>query len=276
MIVIKKGKFAVIFTISVIITAIALIILKVYVLDEKKSQDVVESAIEYVDEDENTNDNDNSDSKNKKSKKKNENYEDSRVKKIKWGKFSDDTRAFIEIPGMLEYPVVQGKDNSYYLHRDLDKSYKYSGTLFINADNNANFTDDNTIIYGHNMTSGSMFGNLKRYKSKSYYQEHKYFYVYTRKTGSDPITGEKTDEKLKYEIKNVCIVNPVSKIYTIQFGDLNAKEEWLNSFHGLFGNELDLDKTICTLSTCTNLSRQRLCVQGSLISRKNFDNVEEK
>lgn len=240
--------------------------MKVYVLDEKNSQDNIKSAIEHVDDD-------NGDKEHgKRKKKKDKNNEESQIKKINWGKFSKDTKAFIEIPGLLEYPVVQGKDNSYYLHRDLDKTYKYSGTLFINADNSSDFIDDNTIIYGHNMTSGSMFGSLKKYKSKSYYKEHKYFYVYTRKTGIDPVTGEKVDEKLKYEIKNVCVVNPVSKIYTIKFGDISAKEEWLSSFHGLYGNDLDLDKTICTLSTCTNLSRQRLCVQGSLMNRKNFSN----
>lgn len=203
---------------------------------------------------------------------------------------------------MLEYPVVQSDDNSYYLHRGLDKKYKYSGTLFIDYHNNSNFTDDNTIIYGHNMTSGRMFGSLKKYKSKQYMQEHKYFFVHTRGTGGlddgsddsfspddsfsqdDSFSSENPnttntssasqsssngyDEILKYEIKNVCVVNLGSRIYTVQFGDNFTKEDYINSYHGLFGNALDKDKTICTLSTCTNFGRQRLVVQGSLISRK--------
>lgn len=76
-----------------------------------------------------------------------------------------------------------------------------------------------------------------------------------------------TDEVLKYEIKNVCVVNLGSKIYTIQFGDNFTQEDYINRYHGLFGNSLDKDKTICTLSTCTNFGRQRLVVQGSLINR---------
>ena len=173
---------------------------------------------------------------------------------------------------MLEYPVTHYTDNSYYLHRGLDKKYKYSGTLFINADNRADFTDDNTIIYGHNMANGSMFGTLKKYKTKTFYKNNKYFYVYTRKTGIDLETGEKTDEILKYEIKNVCIVNPNSKLYTISFADSISKQDYLDSFHGLYGNKLELEKSICTLSTCTNYGRKRLCIQGSLISRENFKN----
>ena len=76
-----------------------------------------------------------------------------------------------------------------------------------------------------------------------------------------------TDEVLKYEIKNVCVVNLGSKIYTIQFGDNFTQEDYINRYHGLFGNSLDKDKTICTLSTCTNFGRQRLVIQGSLINR---------
>ena len=198
----------------------------------------------------------------------------SQIKKINWKDFSQDTKAIIEIPGMLEYPVVQSDDNSFYLHRGLDKKYKYSGTLFIDCYNSSDFTDDNTIIYGHNMTSGRMFGNLKKYKSKSYMKEHKYFFIHTKKTkenSDEPFRLDRenwSDEILKYEIKNVCIVNLGSRIYTIQFGDTFTKEDYINSYPGLFGNTLNQNKTICTLSTCTNFGRQRLVVQGSLVSRK--------
>lgn len=240
----------------------ALIAFKFYIMDDNADKKVIEEAVDYTSE-KSSNDEAEDDNTKKTSR--------SKINKINWKKFNSDTKAFIEIPGVLEYPVTYYSDNEYYLHRGLDKKYKYSGTLFINSDNSSDFKDDNTIIYGHNMTSGSMFGKLKKYKSKSFYKEHKYFYVYTRKTGTDPDTLKAVDEVLKYEIKNISVVNPDSKIYTIMFADSDSKKSYLESFHGLYGNKLDLDKSICTLSTCTNYSRQRLCVQGSLIERKNVN-----
>lgn len=286
--------------VSIVVILAAAIALKMYFLGDLKDNKATANGIEKIDSNSNTDNDSNANSKNDNKKHKKVQSDETQIKGINWKNFSKDTKAVLEIPGMLEYPVVQSDDNNYYLHRGLDKKYKYSGTLFIDYHNNSNFTDDNTIIYGHNMTSGRMFGNLKKYKSKQYMQEHKYFFVHTRGTGGlddgsddsfsseNPDTTNTTqnsssssdtssitqnssndyDEVLKYEIKNVCVVNLGSRIYTVQFGDNFTKEDYINSYHGLFGNALDKDKTICTLSTCTNFGRQRLVVQGSLISRK--------
>lgn len=214
--------------VGVIVVIAALLILKMYFLDELKDDKKISSGIEKI-----TGDSDNKakddNSKHKKANK-NTSNDKSKIKKINWKDFSQDTKAILEIPDVLEYPVVQSDDNSFYLHRGLDKKYKYSGTLFIDYHNNSDFTDDNTIIYGHNMTSGRMFGSLKKYKSKSYMQKHKYFFVHVKGVNGN------TDEVLKYEIKNVCVVNLGSKIYTIQFGDNFTQEDYINQYHGLFGN----------------------------------------
>lgn len=291
----KVSKVTIVVLIIVILAAA--IALKMYFLGDLKDNKATANGIEKIDSNTNNNSNIDNNSKNDNKKHKKVQSDETQIKGINWKNFSKDTKAVLEIPGMLEYPVVQSDDNSYYLHRGLDKKYKYSGTLFIDYHNNSNFTDDNTIIYGHNMTSGRMFGSLKKYKSKQYMQEHKYFFVHTRGTGGlddgtdDSFSSENNnttgtsqnssdtssasqnssngyDEVLKYEIKNVCVVNLGSRIYTVQFGDNFTKEDYINSYHGLFGNALDKDKTICTLSTCTNFGRQRLVVQGSLISRK--------
>ena len=290
----KVSKVTIVVLIVVILAAA--IALKMYFLGDLKDNNATVNGIEKFDSYTNNNSNIDNNSKNDNKKHKKVQSDETQIKGINWKNFSKNTKAVLEIPGMLEYPVVQSDDNNYYLHRGLDKKYKYSGTLFIDYHNNSNFTDDNTIIYGHNMTSGRMFGSLKKYKSKQYMQEHKYFFVHTRGTGGlddgtddsfspdDSFSSENTnttdtsqnsssssngyDEVLKYEIKNVCVVNLGSRIYTVQFGDNFTKEDYINSYHGLFGNALDKDKTICTLSTCTNFGRQRLVVQGSLISRK--------
>lgn len=74
----------------------------------------------------------------------------------------------------LNYPVMQTVDDEeFYLRRNFDKEYEFRGTLFVNA--NANLeTDDNIIIYGHNMDDGTMFGALRKYTSYDYYLEHRY------------------------------------------------------------------------------------------------------
>lgn len=60
----------------------------------------------------------------------------------------------------LDYPVVQGKDNDYYLDHTFSGEEHISGCIFMDCGNKADFTDDNTILYGHNMKDGSMFGLL--------------------------------------------------------------------------------------------------------------------
>ena len=72
----------------------------------------------------------------------------------------------------IHYPVVQGKDNSRYLYKDLKGNYLVSGTLFADFRNRAIGQDKNYIIYGHNMKSGQMFASLLKYKDQAYYEAH--------------------------------------------------------------------------------------------------------
>ena len=74
---------------------------------------------------------------------------------------------------VIDYPVMKSSesDPEFYLHRDFDKNYSYSGTLFIGEGCNAD--SDAFVIYGHNMNAGTMFGSLDSYKSGSFALEHK-------------------------------------------------------------------------------------------------------
>ena len=147
----KVSKVTIVVLIIVILAAA--IALKMYFLGDLKDNKATANGIEKIDSN-STNNNSETNNKNDNKKHKKVQSDETQIKGINWKNFSKDTKAVLEIPGMLEYPVVQSDDNNYYLHRGLDKKYKYSGTLFIDYHNNSNFTDDNTIIYGHNMTSG--------------------------------------------------------------------------------------------------------------------------
>lgn len=79
----------------------------------------------------------------------------------------------------INYPVVQGSDNDYYLRHLLDGTWNDNGSIFMDCANSADFSDQNSLIYGHNMTSGAMFSNLVKYKQQAYYDQHPYLYMLT-------------------------------------------------------------------------------------------------
>lgn len=93
---------------------------------------------------------------------------------------NEDVVAWLELPGtIINYPVAQGVDNDQYLRHLLDGSYHRFGTLFVDYRNTADFSDENTIIYGHHIKAGDMFCILEEYREQSYYDEHPCFILYT-------------------------------------------------------------------------------------------------
>lgn len=80
---------------------------------------------------------------------------------------------------IIDYPVVQGDDNVYYLTHLFNGAENKLGCLFIDYRNSGDFSDKNTIIYGHNMKDGSMFSSLIGYLDQSYYDSHPVMQIYT-------------------------------------------------------------------------------------------------
>jgi len=79
----------------------------------------------------------------------------------------------------IDYPVMKADDYNYYLYHLPDGEQNANGSLFIDYNCAPDFNDPMTVIYGHNMKSGSMFGSLKGYKEQAYYDEHPVMYLYT-------------------------------------------------------------------------------------------------
>ena len=71
----------------------------------------------------------------------------------------------------IDYPVVQGDDNSYYLHRDIYGNYLYAGTTFLDYRNNYN-DSKNLIVYGHNMKNTTMFSELEKFKKEDFFNSN--------------------------------------------------------------------------------------------------------
>ncbi|MBE6042291.1 MAG: class B sortase [Clostridiales bacterium] len=72
----------------------------------------------------------------------------------------------------IDYPIVQGRDNSRYLYARFDGSYSDFGTLFADSATEAPFEQFNTIVYGHHMKDGSMFGSLKKLRDPEFCRKH--------------------------------------------------------------------------------------------------------
>ena len=188
-----------------------------------------------------------------------ETKEDSDGRKINWKKLQSqnpDITGWISMSPTVDYPIVQGKSNSYYLKHGFKKNYNVNGCIFMHCQNNIKWNDSNTLIYGHNMNNGSMFGSNDKYKEKSYAVKHPRFNIYT------------PDGKYTYRIFGVMIVKDASEPYRTEFKDLADFRKYLGTVSKLHSYSLNVPVTeydrIVTLSTCTNHGKSRFVIQGVL------------
>ena len=161
-----------------------------------------------------------------------------------------------EQPDQISYPVVKGQDNDKYLKTTVEGKKNSSGAIFMDANNTGDLSDRNTFIYGHNMKNGSMFGQLRKYKSKDFCKENPYFYVYTP-----------DGKELQYQVFAVAVVEDVAKSYTRVFATDDEYVKYLKYLQdiALYNVEIELTAQlqIISLSTCTNVTEtQRLLVHG--------------
>ena len=88
-------------------------------------------------------------------------------------KKNSDIIGWIEIENTnINYPVLQGNDNDYYMNHDYEKKESLIGSIFLDKDYVWNPPSSNLLIYGHNIKDGSMFQNLLNYQDENYYQQH--------------------------------------------------------------------------------------------------------
>ena len=155
-----------------------------------------------------------------------------------------DVCGWLYSPGtVIEYPVLQGEDNDYYLDHTLTgEKHKY-GSLFLDMDNAPDFTDPNTIIYGHRMNSGAMFGSLPQYEKQEYYEEHPTMQLYTPQ-GSYTL-----------EIFSAFVAKTSEKYYQRTFASQEEFADFLEIFRDKSAIATDVEvgpeDRIVTLSTCT-------------------------
>lgn len=162
---------------------------------------------------------------------------------IDWEVFKDtDVVAWIKFGDYIDYPVVHREDNSYYLKHTYDGQYNSGGSIFMDMYNHEDFTDYNTILYGHNMHSLTMFGIFKKYLNKEVEMPREFFIYLPDGT------------KHTYKVFSINQVNSGGLAYQIGFDSLDEFEEYQKTMEegSAFdtGGVADKNKKIVTLSTC--------------------------
>ncbi len=172
-----------------------------------------------------------------------------------------DVTAWIQIPALdISYPVVRGTDNSYYLSHLFNGEANINGSIFMDYHSQPDFTGQNTIIYGHNMKNGSMFGTLEQYQDENLYRQYPSFYLY--------IPGY----RLEYQIFSCYTARAGSAGYTYSFPEQEDFATFLETVtsYALYDTGITAgpaDK-IVSLSTCVNTSREhRFLVHGKLMNQ---------
>lgn len=100
-------------------------------------------------------------------------------------KVNPDAVAWLTCPGtVIDYPVMRADDYDWYLHRLPDGTYNANGSLFLDYNAPPDFSGRLSVVYGHNMKSGRMFGSLPGYKAQQYFEEHPQMFLYTAENGN--------------------------------------------------------------------------------------------
>lgn len=156
----------------------------------------------------------------------------------------------------ISYPIVQGKDNSFYLNHTVDGSDNASGAIFLDCNNKPDFSDPNSILYGHNMKNGSMFRKLLEYLTGDAYQKSPYFWILT------------PENNWKYEIQSVFTAKINSFPHQLFEQRDDGFKEFLQNMKQASAISISEEhkimqaENVITLSTCNGNSQSRTVVQG--------------
>lgn len=160
-----------------------------------------------------------------------------------WG-VNGDIVGWLRVPGTrIDYPVVQASNNDYYLRRNINKEWAIRGTVFMDYRSDSDAKELNTVIYGHNMKDGSMFGNLSKYKKLSFFEENPYIEYDTPK------------EHTNWQIFSAYIYKAEDDFFKATFKDKNEFSAYIRDCvnRSIYNTDVEVSDQdlILTLMTCT-------------------------
>lgn len=172
-----------------------------------------------------------------------------------------DSVAWLYIPDTnIDYPIMQSDDNDYYAHRATDGSYLYAGSLFMDYRCSSDFSDFNSVIYGHNIGNGTMFADIPNYENEEYFMNHSYGWQ---------TTG---DEVWLIGFFAVVRTSDTSGLYLAD----PTFEEWDNQLRNCASIYKEIEVTesdhLLMLSTCTSAEgNNRTILVGKIIEESDVE-----
>lgn len=157
---------------------------------------------------------------------------------------------WIQIPGTkINYPVVRGQDNSHYLTYTFEDTYNPVGSIFMDYRNQLGFGSQHTVVYGHNVKDGSMFGQLSKFLDGEFLAQN-------------PTITVTTDEgTLTYQIFAARVTDMYDASYRLDFADDADFAAFATAYGAPEGT-----RQMLTLSTCTNVvDEERILVHAALL-----------
>lgn len=173
---------------------------------------------------------------------------------------NSDVIAYIKVNGTnIDYVVVKGNDNSYYLKHNFNKEYNIAGWIFADYHNKFDETDKNIVIFGHNTKDGSMFGTLKNVLDNSW-QENK---------DNLEITLITEKGQYKYQVFSTYSITPEDYYINTIFNSDDEYSKFINKIKSRsnydYNVEVDSNDKVLTLSSCIGDGKKRVVLHGILI-----------
>lgn len=150
-----------------------------------------------------------------------------------------DVYGWIEIPGTkVNYAIVQREDdNLYYLDKTPDGNKNIEGSIFSEDYNRRDFIDPVTVLYGHNMKNGDMFGELHLFEDKSFFDANRDIYIYLK------------DKKLTYRIFAAVLFDNRHIMQSYDFSGEDAFLPFIKEIKNIRNMRSNVDGDISILST---------------------------
>jgi len=174
-------------------------------------------------------------------------------------KINPDIVGWIGFEGLeIDYPVVQTKDNEFYLNHLFSLEKNKLGAIFVDYRNKSDFSDRNTIIYGHNMKNGSMFSSLTNYKSQEYYDANPDILFVTK------------DKKYRVDFFAGLVVDGSYESVRYDFSDEDDFNQYINSLKDMSTFKsivnVEAEDRIVSLVTCSyEYNNARYALYGKLV-----------
>ncbi len=170
-----------------------------------------------------------------------------------------DTVAYLEVNNTnIDYIVVKGTDNSYYLNHNFDKKWNVAGWIFVDYRNKLDGLDKNIIIYGHNIKDGSMFDSLKNTLNKSWYENK----------DNHTITLVTENNTYKYIVFSTYSITPEDYYIKTTFSSDSEYKTFLNTIksRSIYNYNVDIstNNKILTLSSCIGDGSKRVVLHAKL------------